>query len=137
MRFVLAVLLVLMTDAAAAANLTVHVTDIDPKGGTLRLSIYDEVGWSKREDTPIASANVSAVMPVTTVILNNLKPGVYGIKLYQDFNNNDRFDQNFLGIPLERYGFSHDARPFLSQPPFERTKFTVGETDQEMTIKLQ
>lgn len=132
-----AVLLVLMMNAAAAATLTVRVSDIDPKGGTLRLSLYDETGWTKRDDTPIASANVPAVTPVTTVTLTNIKPGVYGIKLYQDFNNNDRFDQNFLGLPLERYGFSHDARPFLSQPPFERTKFTVGETDQELTIKLQ
>lgn len=137
MRWWMAVLVLLLAPAAAAANLTVHVTDIDRKGGTLRLSLYDEAGWAKDDDTPLASANVAAQMPVTTVVLKDIKPGVYGIKLYQDFNNNGRFDQNFLGLPLERYGFSRDAHPVLSQPSFERTKFTVGAADMEVTITLQ
>jgi uncharacterized protein (DUF2141 family) len=134
---VVAAFLVAALPAAKAANLTVHVTAIDKKGGTLRLSLYDAPGWDKEEDTPVASANVPAVMPATTVILKDIKPGVYGIKLYQDFNNNGRFDQNFLGIPLERYGFSRDAAPRLSQPSFGRAKFVVGESDSEITIRLQ
>jgi uncharacterized protein (DUF2141 family) len=133
----MAMALVMAAQAAAAANLTVHVTAIDKKGGILRVSLYDQTGWSKDEDTPIASANVPAAMPETTVVLRDLKPGVYGVKLFQDFNGNGKFDQNFLGIPLERYGFSRDARPFLSQPAFDRAKFTVGEGDSEITIKLQ
>jgi len=122
---------------AMAATLTVHVTDIDKKGGVLRLSLYDQSGWSKDEDTPIASANVPAVMPATTVILPDIKPGVYAIKLFQDANDNGKFDQNFIGMPLERYGFSRDARPFLSAPGFSHTKFTVTDGANEITIRLQ
>lgn len=137
LRFLVALALVMAAQAAAAATLTVHVTAIDKKGGILRVSLYDQAGWTRDEDTPLASANVPAVMPVTTVTLKDLKPGVYGIKLFQDFNSNGKFDQNFLGLPLERYGFSRDARPFLSQPSFDRTKFTVGDGDSEITITLQ
>ena len=127
----------LPVQAAAAATLTITVTDIDRKGGTLRVSLYDAAGWSKDEDTPIASANVPAVRPETVVTLKDIKPGVYGIKLYQDFNNNGEFDQNFLGLPLERFGFSRDAKPFLSQPGFDRTRFTVGDGPSAITIRLQ
>ncbi len=136
MRFFLITLL-LLTQMAGAATLTVHVTDIDRKGGILRLSLYDPSGWSKDEDTPVASANVPAVLPETVVTLTDIKPGVYGIKLFQDANNNGRFDQNFLVMPLERYGFSRDARPFLSQPGFARTRFTVTEGSNEIIIRLQ
>jgi uncharacterized protein (DUF2141 family) len=136
-RVLATILVILLAPQAAAATLTVHVDAIDKKGGTLRVSLYDAASWSKDEDTPIASANVPAVMPRTTVTLKDIKPGVYGIKLFQDFNNNGRFDQNFLGLPLERFGFSRDARPRLSQPSFDRTKFTIGESDNEITIKLQ
>ena len=122
---------------AVAATLTVHVADIDKKGGILRLSLYDQSGWSKDEDTPIASANVPAAMPETTVTLEGIKPGVYAVKLFQDANDNGKFDQNFIGLPLERYGFSRDARPFLSAPGFRRTKFTVTEGTNEITIRLQ
>lgn len=130
-------IMALPVQAALAATLTVHVTDIDKKGGILRLSLYDQSGWSKNEDTPIASANVPAELPETVVTLTDIKPGVYGIKLFQDANNNGRFDQNFLGMPLERYGFSRDARPFLSQPGFRRTEFTVTDGSNEITIHLQ
>ncbi len=132
-----ALLLTALPVQAVAATLTIHVADIDRKGGTLRLSLYDEFGWSKSEDDPVASANVPAVAPETVVTLTDIKPGVYGVKLFQDTNNNGKFDQNFIGFPLERYGFSRDARPFLSTPPFDRTKFTVKDGDNEITIHLQ
>lgn len=128
---------VLSMAAADAATLTVRVTDIDKKGGTLRVSLYDAVGWTRDDDTPLASANVPAVMPETTVTLDNIKPGVYGIKLFQDYNSNGKFDQNFLGLPLERFGFSRDAKPFLSQPGFDKAKFTVTEGANAIVIRLQ
>lgn len=123
--------------AADAASLTITVTDIDKKGGTLCVSLYDEFTWYKSEDDPLASANVPAVTPDTVVTLTGLKPGVYGIKLYQDANNNGKFDQNFFGLPLEHYGFSRDARPFLSAPSFQSTKFKVEEGENKISIRLQ
>ena len=129
--------LFLLAQTAGAATLTVHVKNVDPKGGTLRVSLYDAAGWTKDDDTPLASANVPAKAPETAVTLKDIKPGVYGVKLYQDTNNNEKFDQNFFGLPLERYGFSRDAKPVLSTPGFERTKFTIGEGDTEISITLQ
>ncbi len=137
MRTVLAAFLMLFPFAADAATLTIHVANISPKGGTLRLSLYDEFGWSSAADDPIASANVPAVAPETTVVLKDLKPGVYGVKTYQDANNNDKFDKNFIGLPQERYGFSHDAKVFMSEPSFDRACFTLKEGAQEITIHLK
>lgn len=133
----LAVSLAGAASAAGLATLTIKVMNIDPKGGTLRLSLYDEFTWYKGEDDPLASANVPAVAPETVVTLTDVKPGTYGVKTFQDANNDDKFDQNFFGLPLERYGFSRDARPFLSEPGFGRTKFTVHDGDNAITIHLQ
>jgi len=137
MRCLLLGLALLTLAPAAAATLTVEVANIDPKGGTLRLSLYDEFAWSAAADEPQASANIPAMAPETTVTFKEVKPGVYGIKCYQDANDNGKFDQNFLGLPLERYGFSRDARPFLSEPGFNRTKFIVGDGDNKIVIHLQ
>ena len=123
--------------AAQAATLTVSVMNVDPKGGTLRLSLYDEFTWSRAEDEPRSSANVPAVAPETVVTLTDINPGTYGVKMFQDANNNGKFDQNFIGLPLERYGFSRDARPFLSEPGFDRTKFTIRDGENAITIHLQ
>ena len=130
-------MVVLMPLAAQAATLAVTVKNIDPKGGTLRVSLYDEFTWFKSEDDPLMSENVPAAAPETLVTFKDVKPGVYGIKLFQDANDNGKFDQNFFGLPLERYGFSRDAKPFLSAPGFDKVKFTVVDGDNEITFHLQ
>lgn len=132
-----ALLAIFLASGAAAATLVIRIQNVDAKGGTLRVSLYDESGWVRDEDTPLASANVAAVAPETTITLTNVAPGDYGIKMYQDANNNGRFDQNFFGLPLERYGFSRDAQPILSTPAFRRTRFTVGEGTTEITVHLR
>jgi uncharacterized protein (DUF2141 family) len=137
MRIFLAALLALWPLAASAATLTVTVENIGKKGGVLRLSLYDEALWPNDESQPIASANVPALSPETIVTFKDLAPGVYGVKTYQDANRNGKFDQNWLGWPLERYGFSRDARPFLSAPGFERTKFTLADGENAIVIHLQ
>ena len=123
--------------AASAAPLTVRVENIDKQGGTLRLSLYDEASWSNDDSEPIVSANVPAVPPETAVTFKGIAPGVYGMKTYQDANRNGKFDQNWLGWPLERYGFSRDARPRFSAPGFGRTKFTLSDGENTIVIHLQ
>ena len=137
LRILLVALLALMPLAASAATLTIKVENIDQKGGILRLSLYDEASWSNDASEPIVSANVPAVFPETIVVFKDVAPGLYGVKTYQDANRNQKFDQNFIGLPLERYGFSNDARPFLSAPGFSRTKFTVSDGGNLIAIHLQ
>jgi uncharacterized protein (DUF2141 family) len=122
---------------AAAATLTVHVGNIDKRGGVLHVALYTQDLWYFDDATPVANSIVAAVPPVTTVVMSDVPPGVYGVKSYQDANKNDKFDQNIFGLPLERYGFSRDAKPFLSEPGFDRTKFTVSDGDNQITIHLQ
>ena len=137
MRIFLAALMALWPLAASAATLTVKVENVGKIGGMLRLSLYNEALWSNDNSEPIASANVPAVLPETTVTFKDLAPGVYGVKTYQDANRNGKFDQNWLGWPLERYGFSNDARPRLSEPSFDRTKFTLADGENAIVIHLQ
>ena len=120
-----------------AATLTVKVENIDPAGGLLHVALYDEAAWPNDDAAPIADAVVPATAPETAVTLSGLKPGTYGVKTYQDANRNGKFDQNFLGVPLERYGFSNDARPVLSEPGFARAEFTLIDGASAIVIHLQ
>ena len=137
MRIFLAALMTFLPLVASAATLTVKVANIDEKGGELHVALYDEASWPNDDAKPIADMVVPAVLPETTVTFKDLAPGVYGVKTYQDANRNDKFDQNWLGWPLERYGFSRDARPFLSEPGFNRTKFTLADGENAILIHLQ
>jgi uncharacterized protein (DUF2141 family) len=122
--------------AEQSASLTVKVQSVSKKGGDIRLGIYDSASWSNDKAEPVAGAVAPAVVPETVIVLRNLKPGVYGAKLFQDFNRNGEFDFTLLGLPAEKYGFSRDARVFLHEPGFEATKFTLVPGTNTITVHL-
>lgn len=121
---------------AAAANLTVHVDNVLPAGGILRLGLYDAARYPDDNSKPIASADVPAIAGETVVTLHNVPPGIYAIQTFQDVNGNDKMDTSWIGLPLEPFGFSQDATPFLSKPGFDEVKFIVA-GDSSQTLHLQ
>jgi len=52
-------------------------------------------------------------------------------------NANDKMDTSWLGLPLEPFGFSLDAKPFLSKPSFNDVKFTLADGENSQVIHLQ
>jgi len=120
-----------------AATLVIHVQNVSPKGGMLRLGLYDEARYPDDNADALASADVQAQAGETIVTLNNIRPGTYAIQTYQDINSNDKMDTSWFGIPQEPYGFSRDARPRLSKPRFSAVRFDVAPGMNEQTLHLQ
>jgi len=121
--------------AQARANLSVTVQGVIPPGGILRMGLYDRAGYSKNNGT--AFADVPAIVGVTVVTFKDIAPGEYAVMAHQDLNSNDETDSNFLGIPTEPYGFSRDAKPFLSKPGFDAVRFTLVAGENSQTLRLQ
>ncbi len=119
------------------ASLVIHVEDVSPKGGLLRLGLYDEARYPDDNSAALASADVKAEAGRTTITLNNLAPGTYAIQCYQDINSNDKIDTSWFGIPQEPFGFSRDAQPRLSKPRFAAVKFEVVPGANVQTLHLQ
>ena len=61
-----------LAHAESAAILTVKVDHIAPKGGNLRLALYDEKSFGEDDAAPIVDKIVTATPSVQTVVL----PGV-------------------------------------------------------------
>jgi len=121
--------------AADTATLTVKVAHVSPKGGEISLALYTAANYDD-DDHPTLSRDVPADPAGTTIVIDGLKPGVYAIKMMQDINGNGKFDTSWLGLPLEPYGFSNNAKPFLSAPSFGSTSFTVAPGNNTITIRL-
>ena len=65
-----------------------------------------------------------------------VEQGTYGIKIFIDKNNNNKFDFNIIGIPKEQYGFSNDASALLGPPDFKNSSFDVV-NDKTIFIKMK
>jgi len=120
-----------------AGTLVIHVQGVSPKGGTLRLGLYDEARYPDDESTPVASADVEAQTGETVITLNNVPPGTYAIQTYQDVNSNSKMDTSWFGFPEEPFGFSRDARPRLTKPRFPAVSFEVAPGVNVQTLHLQ
>jgi uncharacterized protein (DUF2141 family) len=102
----------------------------------MRLGLYDRAGY-RSDGAPVASADVPAKDGETVITLKGLVPGTYAIEAYQDVNANDRMDKSWIGLPLEPYGFSRDARPVLSKPGFGQVRFSVVAGANVQVLHLQ
>lgn len=122
---------------APLATLIVKVEKVSPRGGDVRVALYTSVSYPLDGADPVIDAVVPAKPGETIVTLQGVKPGTYAVKLFQDFNRNGEFDMNWLGLPLEKFGFSNDARPMFSEPPFDSTKFELRPGTNTITIHLQ
>jgi len=122
--------------AAPLASLTVRVEKVSQRGGDVRLALYDAQDYAGDQD-PLTDKVVPAHPGETVVTLENLKPGIYALKLFQDFNRNGQFDMNWIGLPLEKFGFSNDAHPTFSEPSFDAAKFELRPGANTITIHLQ
>ena len=118
------------------ATLIIHVQNVSPKGGILRLGLYTEANYDKDGDT-VADADVTAQSPQTTITLTDIAPGTYAIQAFQDFNANGKMDSSWIGLPQEPYGFSRDARPVLSKPGFDKTRIEIRDGMNVQTLRLQ
>jgi uncharacterized protein (DUF2141 family) len=69
-------------------------------------------------------------------IFSNIPLGTYAIKVFHDEDNNKTLNTNFLGIPVEDYGFSNNARALIGIPSWDKAKFELSKDGQEIVIDL-
>lgn len=66
----------------------------------------------------------------------DIAPGSYALAVVHDENMNGKLDVNWLGIPVEGYGFSNDASALLGAPSFSAASFPYNGQNLEMTLGL-
>lgn len=66
----------------------------------------------------------------------DIAPGSYALAVVHDENMNGKLDVNWLGLPIEGYGFSNDASALLGAPSFSAASFPYNGQNLEMTLGL-
>jgi uncharacterized protein (DUF2141 family) len=105
---------------AAAETLTVRIVGFDAVEGDVHAALYDNAEAFPDSDKMLDEREVVLTGPAAEITFDGLEASrSYAVAVYHDANGNDEFDQGFLGIPRERYGFSRNPRVFLRAPRFE------------------
>jgi uncharacterized protein (DUF2141 family) len=64
----------------------------------------------------------------------DVPPGTYALAVIHDENMNGKFDDNWMGVPQEGYGFSNEAKAVMSAPSFEAAEFSYQ--GQELFVEM-
>lgn len=142
------VLALSMAIPVQAGNLNVTVLGIRSEAGAVMIGVYDSAErFSKAVNNAAHVGLLSDKGRLIGVTLRarrseqgigflKLPPGRYAVIVFHDENDNGLLDKSFLGIPMEGYGFSNNARGFLSAPSFDVAAVTVGQADTNISIIL-
>ena len=117
-----------------AQNLTVRIQGIEQDKGKVFVALFNsQETWLKQS---FKSLEQDVTGATCTVTFTDLPKGEYAIAIFHDENGNGTMDVGKMGLPIEKFGFSNDAKCVMSPPAFEDAKI-VFEKDAESTINLQ
>jgi len=131
--FLLAGLVLAASLPAQAATVEVRVTNVAGGKGKVNVAVCDRARFLKQ---CAYSASVAARDGETVVSIKDIPPGTWAVLAYQDENENQELDRNFIGIPRENYGFSRDAAGRFGPPGFDDAAIEVHEGTTVARIRL-
>lgn len=123
--------------AVMAADLNLHVADGPAADATLYAALYDSAEAFAGGGKPVAAQTAMLRGGEARLRFANLAPGRYALRVFADENGNGKLDANPMGLPLERYGFSNDAKGNRGAPAFDAAALPVEADDVPAVIHLR
>jgi uncharacterized protein (DUF2141 family) len=143
---VLAVLALLARDSssiAAAAqsscdSLCFRVVNLRNDHGKVICTIFNSPDAFPSDDKK-ALRSISAPIRDRSAVceFRGLPPGIYAVVAFHDENSNGEFNQNWLGMPQEGFGFSRDAPARFSPPKFKSASVSYAGGRFETVIHIR
>lgn len=122
------------TTETPKVNLKVEIQNVQTIQGAVYVALFQP-----GKEFPSGKPTDGRVVAVTSKSAHAsfaVEPGTYAVVVFHDANSNGRMDKSILGLPREPYGFSNNVRPVLSVPRFSDCQFSVGNSGQAVSIKL-
>ncbi|MEL7335081.1 MAG: DUF2141 domain-containing protein, partial [Planctomycetota bacterium] len=117
---------------------TLHLQGVEKQSGSYRIAVYDSTEAFNRPDT----ATLLQAIPVGVDAQNSMtftadpsRP--IAVAVYHDVNDDSQLNKNVLGIPLEPYGFSNNARKMTGPPSFQDAAVQLKLPTTEITVSVQ
>ena len=126
----------LAAGATQAADLTVTVTDIRASTGTIRIAVVNsEAAWNN-EAAPVVRKAIVVSGKEATFQFPGLPPGQYAVQVRHDENDNGKFDTNFVGLPIEGYGFSNNPQ-VMRRANYDEARFDLAADGGSVVVRLR
>jgi uncharacterized protein (DUF2141 family) len=106
----------------------------EERGGSVRCGLFQRAGWLKK---PLRAAAAPASKSPALCVFENVPAGTYGISAFHDKNDNEKLDTSVIGIPVEDYGASNNARGVFGPPKFDDARFVYEKGTKRLQGTLE
>jgi uncharacterized protein (DUF2141 family) len=102
--------------------------------GIVRCGLFRGNGWLKKPVQP-ATARINGGRALC--VFSGIPKGTYGLSAFHDENENGKLDTNIVGMPIEDYCASRNARGTFGPPSFEDAKFAYSGGTKRLEARLK
>jgi uncharacterized protein (DUF2141 family) len=141
----LAVLALLAGDSSVATaaesscdSLCFHVINLRNNRGKVICTIFNSpVAFPSEDEKSLRSTSAPIANRSAVCEFRGLPAGAYAVVAFHDENSDGAFNQNWLGMPKEGFGFSRDAPARFSPPSFNSARLSYDGGKLEATIHIK
>ena len=119
-------------------SLQIHVTDTTHTDGSAGIALWaGEEGFPEGIERALRTIYVPVVDGQARVTFEGLEPGDYAVTVFNDQDQDEEFDKNWLGMPRESWGVSNNVRPRLRAPRYDEAVFGAFGGCQVVAITIE
>ncbi len=117
-------------------KITIKINGLKSNSGSIKVALCNSSENYKNHNAPFMGLNLPITNKQAEITLSDLPAGYYAVKAFHDENNNNDLDTNFLGIPIEDYGFSNNAKAIFGIPSWNKAKMFISEDSSVIIISF-
>jgi uncharacterized protein (DUF2141 family) len=123
--------------AGGDGSLTVAFQGVTHREGVVLCAVFDCKAAYDANTHPVRTLELPAADGNFSATFAGLPPGRYGVKAFHDRDRNGKMRFNPLGMPMEPYGFSNNARAPFGPPSWGAASFEVKPGANSQSIRLR
>ena len=128
----------LTAGSEALRSLEIDVLGIATAEGQIAWSLYDSAATYDGDGEPLHKGRSDIAKDLSSrIVIADLAPAEYGVRLYHDENGNGELDRGRMRRPKEPYGFSNNARGRFGPAAWEAVRFTIGGEDATEPLRIE
>jgi uncharacterized protein (DUF2141 family) len=123
--------------AKKKGTLIVKFNGMSSNDGKVIIALCNSDANYKDHKSPYIGKSISIDNKTAIIEFEDLPFGEYAIKAFHDEDANNDLNTNLLGIPVEDYGFSNNARSIFGPPSWQDAKFVLNDDDKVVEIEIK
>lgn len=124
-------------NAGVVSDLTIEINGLSNRKGQVCVNVFGSSrGFPGNSTNAVRKECVHIATAPLVIKFANLPAGNYAVAVIHDENSDGTLNRNFLGIPIEGFGFSRNPTIRTGPPQYNDSAVFVAGTNTEVQIQL-